>query len=86
MSKRLELLESGQKKCRELLSKYPSSVALQSVAKQIEYLIGLEQGMESDRSHLKEITIGVLTAREIEQLDADAAETFYQIASTAKVV
>jgi hypothetical protein len=33
------------------------------------------------RSRLKDITIGVLTAREIEQLDLGAAETFYQIAS-----
>lgn len=86
MSNRLELLEAGQKKCRELLSQYPDSVALQSVAKQIEYLMALEQGMQSDRSRLKDITIGVLTAREIEQLDVNAAETFYQIASAAKLM
>ncbi|SDY89756.1 hypothetical protein SAMN04515617_12817 [Collimonas sp. OK242] len=86
MSERLKLLESGKKRCDELLSKYPGSVALQSVAKQIEYLIELEQGIHSDRSRLKDITIGVLTAREIEQLDDDAAEIFYQIASASKVM
>jgi hypothetical protein len=86
MNNRLELLEKGQQKCRELLSEFPRSIALKSVAKQIEYLIGLEQGMHCDRSRLNEITIGVLTAREIEQLDADVAEIFYQIASAAKMM
>lgn len=83
MSEKLNLLENGQKKCRELLYKYPSSVALQSVGKQIEYLIELEKGTHSDRSRIKDITIGVLTAREIEQLDDDAAEIFYRIASAS---
>jgi hypothetical protein len=84
MSKRRELLEEGQRKCRELIAKYPDSVALLSVAKQIKYLIGLEQGAQSGRSRLKDITIGVLTAREIEQLDPDGVEIFYQIASMSK--
>ncbi|MCV4274468.1 immunity protein Tsi6 family protein [Pseudomonas capsici] len=84
MSEKLNLLEKGQKKCHELLSKYPSSVALQSVGKQIEYLIALEKGVNSDCSLLKDITIGVLTAREIEQLDDDAAEIFYRIASASR--
>jgi hypothetical protein len=49
-------------------------------------LIGLEQGVCSDRSRLKDITIGVLTAREIEPLDDGVAETFYQIASAVKIM
>jgi len=43
MSERLKLLENGQKRCGELPFKYQDSVALQSVAKQIGYLIELEQ-------------------------------------------
>ena len=86
MNDKLNLLEIGQKKCRELLSKYPSNVALQSVDKQIEYLIELEKGAHSDRSRLKDITIGVLMAREIEQLDDETAEIFYQIASASKMM
>ena len=86
MSDRLNLLKIGQRKCSELLSKYPSNVALQSVAKQIEYLIEVEQGTHSDRSRLKDITIGVLTAREIEQLDDAGAEIFYQIGSASKMM
>ncbi|NHZ93945.1 hypothetical protein F2P45_33870 [Massilia sp. CCM 8733] len=81
---RQQLLELGRQKCSALLDKYPSSTALLSVLRQIEYLIGLDNGTITDRSRLKEIIIGVLTAREIEPLDDDAAETFYQIASEAK--
>lgn len=81
---RQQLLEIGRQKCATLLSQYPSSNALLSVFRQIEYLIGLESGAIADRSRLKEITIGVITAREIEPLDDEAAETFYQIAGEAK--
>lgn len=84
MTNRLKLLESGLQDCDRLLVMYPQSVALQSVKKQIEYLLELEQGIHSDRSRIKDITIGVLTAREIEPLDDDAAEIFYQIASASK--
>jgi hypothetical protein len=81
---RQQLLERGRQECSRLLAQYPSSTALLSVSRQIEYLIGIAGGSVTDRSRLKEITIGVITAREIEPLDDDAAETFYQIASEAK--
>jgi hypothetical protein len=81
---RQQLLALGRQKCSVLLGQYPSSIALLSVSRQIDYLIGVEDGSIPDRSRLKDITIGVVTAREIEPLDDDAAETFYQIASEAK--
>jgi hypothetical protein len=81
---RLQLLELGRQKCNALLGQYPSSSALLSVSRQIDYLIGLEDGSVADRSPLKDITIGVITAREIEPLDDDTAETFHQIASEAR--
>lgn len=81
---RLRLLALGREECRALLCKYPNSKALLSISRQIEYLIGLEDGSIADRSRLKEITIGVITAREIEPLDDDAAEIFFKISSAAK--
>ena len=84
MNDRLELFEAGRQKCRALLEEYPDNIALTSIDRQIEYLIGLESGVHSDRSRLNEIVIGVLTAREIEPLNGDVAETFYKIASAAK--
>lgn len=84
MNARLKLFEDGDKKCSELLAKYPDNIALTSISKQIKYLIALELGTSSDRSRLKEIIIGVLTAREVESLDEDSAEIFYKIAGEAR--
>jgi hypothetical protein len=81
---RQQLLELGRHKCILLLGQYPNNAALLSVSRQIEYLIGIEDGSVTDRSRIKDITIGVITSREIEPLDDDAAETFYQIASEAR--
>ena len=83
---RLQLLELGRQQCAALKSQYPGVQAIESVGIQIEYLIGLESGALSDRSRLKDIIIGVLTAREIEPLDIKASETFYKIASEAKLM
>lgn len=81
---RKKLLETGKRKCQLLLDRYPGNTALLSISKQIDYLIGVEYGSIVDRTELKDIIIGVITAREIEPLDQDAAETFHQIASEAR--
>lgn len=80
---RTQLLEQGRKLCDALLAQYPSLQAILSISRQIDYLMGLDSGAISDRSRLKEITIGVLTAREIEPLDDEASEVFYKISSEA---
>jgi hypothetical protein len=82
-SERLKLFEQGLDECNALLCRFPDSRALQSIKKQIEFLIGLEKGTEHDVARLREITIGVLTAREVEPLDEDVAEVFYKIAGEA---
>lgn len=81
---RQELLLAGKHHCIELLKQYPGLQAILSISHQIEYLTGVNDGSISDRSKLNNITIGVLTAREIEPLDDDAAEIFYKISSEAK--
>ena len=83
---RLQLLEQGRQQCAALKAQFPDVQAIESVGIQIEYLIGLETGALSDRSRLKDIVIGALTAREIEPLDVDASEVFYKIASEAKLM
>ena len=80
MSRRLQLFSDARERCAKLLSLYPDSQALLSISRQIEYLIGLESGASCDRSRLKEIIIGALTAREVEPLDEDAATVFYKVA------
>ena len=80
---RTQLLEQGKKVCDALLAQHPSAQALISISRQIDYLMGLDSGAITDRSRLKEITIGVLTAREVESLDDEASEVFYKISSEA---
>ncbi len=87
MTERLALFEMGLQRCNDLLQKYPNYPPLQSVQKQISYLIGIERGINSDRSRLKEITIGILTVREIEGLDNDDVfEIFHQISAVARAM
>ena len=84
MSERQKLFEKALQKCKELLSQYPDNGALLSIVRQIEYLLDLETGVNTDRSRLKEIIIGALAAREIEPLDEEAANIFYKVSGEAK--
>ena len=78
---RIELLEKGLRACFLLRQQHPENQALISIGEQLEYLSTLEQGVHQDRSRLKDIIIGALAAREIESLDIEIAETFFQVAS-----
>ncbi|MGF6415783.1 immunity protein Tsi6 family protein [Paraburkholderia sp. MM5482-R1] len=84
MNQRLSILQSALTASEQLLARYPENNALQSINVQLKYLMSVASGEESDRSRLKEIIIGVLTAREIESLDEDAAELFYKAADEAR--
>jgi hypothetical protein len=81
---RMVLFEQGLARCRALLLKHSDSRALRSIEKQIEFLIDLEMGRTSEVGRLQEITIGVLTAREVEPLDEEVAELLYEVASEAR--
>ena len=58
----LEKLISARLGVLTLREKYPNENALISAAAQLEYLIALEQGVESDDSALERITLGYLSA------------------------
>lgn len=81
---RIAIFDQGMDVCRSLLDKYPNNQAVISISRQIEYLIGLEKNLIADKSRLKEITIGVLTAREIEPLDDAAADLLHKVAGEAR--
>lgn len=78
-----ELLEKAANDTKALLAKYPENPAIKSILSQIYYLIGLNSGTSYDRSRLKDITIGILAAREVEPLDMTVAETLYAVAAEA---
>nr|WP_174505710.1 immunity protein Tsi6 family protein [Acinetobacter sp. Marseille-Q1620] len=86
MSQRLELFNIGLQRCEELLNLYPEiEDVINSIRKQINFLIEIENGQEkNNRSRLDDIIIDVLTVREIEPRDSELSEIFYKISSEAK--
>ncbi|MDZ4777521.1 MAG: immunity protein Tsi6 family protein [Alphaproteobacteria bacterium] len=63
----------------DLREQYRDSAALQSVAEQLTYLIGIERGVITDLSKLKAINIGVIAAREIEDMDFAVARILQEL-------
>jgi hypothetical protein len=85
MLSRIQLFEFALDQCDKLMIKSPNKQSLQSIHQQLEYLLAVASSKQ-DPSRLSEIIIGVLTAREIEPLDAEAAETFYKVAAEARLM
>jgi Tsi6 len=83
---RIALFEVAQAKAETLHVKYPDVKSIQSIIRQIDYLMALEKGISSDRSRLKEIVLGVQAAREIEPLDSDLAEMLYAVNEQAQQI
>ncbi|WP_440994564.1 immunity protein Tsi6 family protein [Cysteiniphilum litorale] len=86
MSDRKLLFETALLECKILLDKYPENVSLISIFNQIEYLLALTTNASCDRSRLNEITIGVITAREIESLDERVADLLYKVSGEARLM
>lgn len=80
----IELFRNALAKVRLLKEQYPSSRALESVIEQLEYLIGIESGARIDRSKLRSINIGVIAAREIEDMNMQTAEELHAVSAVAR--
>jgi hypothetical protein len=81
---RLERFQTALDRCARLLAQYPQSRALVSIMEQLRYLIGVESGAVSDRSRIRSINIGVLAAREVEDMDQEVAELLHSISAEAR--
>jgi hypothetical protein len=64
---------------KQLRTRYRESVALKSIAEQLDYLIGIERGDITDRSKLTAINIGVIAAREVEDMDLSVAMKLHKL-------
>ncbi len=84
--KRVELFQKALHDLRDLIRQYPNLPPLHSIEKQLEYLIELEEGKRSDGERLSEITLGVITAREVEDLDMKLADTLHQVSSEVRLM
>lgn len=81
---RMELFKNAKEHLADLFLRCPEATVIVSMQNQIDYLIELESGENHDRSRLKDIILGVQTAREIEPRDAAVAAIVYQVAEAAK--
>lgn len=84
MANELTLIEVAEKHCLELKGRFPELPVLDSIGNQLAYLREFMTGGEIDRDRLNSIIIGVQTAREIEPLDMDAADSFYEVSEMVK--
>ena len=71
----LEAMGAAEK----LQLQYPQDASIDSILKQLSFLIELERGERSDADRLKDIIIGVLALKEIDPLDPDLAELLYSV-------
>ncbi len=81
---RLEQFEAALRNVKLLQAKYEWSVALKSIEEQLEYLISLESGISRDSSKLGNINIGVLAAREVEDMDRNIANQLHSVSAEVK--
>ena len=77
---RIALFEKAKLRMVAIKEKFPRIDTITSVINQLDYLIGLESGTETNRDRLKDIIIGIQAAREIELLDEEAANLLYDVA------
>ena len=83
---RQELLTAAKSACSDLQETYPNDRSLASVITQLEYLMDLDAGRRDDAERLKDITIAILTTREIEQLDDNVAKLLYEVSSEVNIM
>jgi 1,2-phenylacetyl-CoA epoxidase PaaB subunit len=81
---RLALLGGALERARNLYSRNPDSLPILWVVQQLEYLMGVATGQTSDRSRLKDINLGLIAAREIEDRDMELADMLHRIDAEAR--
>lgn len=78
------IFEVALQECIETQQRWPKNMVLVSIRNQLEYLVALAEGRETDRSRLGEIIIGRQAAHDIKSLDPRVADIFYQADDEAR--
>lgn len=81
---RVELFKKAKVAVADLLREFPETHAAVSIDVQLDYLIALETGAETNRSRLEDIIIGILTVREIEPRSEAVAELLYKVSGEVR--
>lgn len=79
MINEIKILQRALAECQSRLKSDPKFQPLLSIEAQLQYLIGIMEGRETDFSRLKEIIVGVYAAREFETRDMDFANLLYEV-------
>jgi hypothetical protein len=76
---RIDLFLRAKDETERLHLRYPNDSTIESIIKQLSFLIELDRGERSDAIRLNDIIIGVLALREIDPLDPSLAELLYSV-------
>jgi hypothetical protein len=86
-SERLTLFRTALEGCKQLAAsgQSVSRTALSSIMEQLTHLIDLETGARRDSAAVARMTIGVLTAREIDEAGyEDLAQLLYRVSAALR--
>ena len=81
-----ELFLRALARTRAYRSTHRPSLRLESVEKQLEYLLAIEDGKERDRTRLDDINVGRIAVHEIEGSDETLAELLHQANAAARAM
>ena len=73
----VEIVEKAVALANARLAAAPSFQVFSSTVAQMEYLLSVLRGVESDRSRLKNIIVGHLAVREFAESDPELAEALH---------
>lgn len=80
----LELINTALSATMALSQQYPESRPVSSAVEQLEYLVTVENGSNADRSFLPNINLGLIAAREVDDMDPDVADLLYKVQALVK--
>jgi len=78
--KREMLFSKAVEKSKEALEKAPFMFPLESVIRQLNYLIEVEKGI-APKGQLSTINIGQIAARDIDEFDEDLADLLHEVSA-----
>jgi hypothetical protein len=83
----LQVFEKALKRCNEkLAAKSVQTEVLDSVRKQLEYLVSVSTDPDADRSRLKDIILAIYAVREFETTDQSFADLLSKADNYARLM
>jgi len=81
---RIVLFASARDRARSVVEGKPFLFPLESVIAQLDYLISVEEGAETDLRPLRTMNLGQIAARDIEPVDRDLAGMLHSVSAEVR--